>query len=148
MNLFPEAELVLRLVLAAALGYLIGLERLFKGQSAGERTHALVSLGAAAFAILSVQAFAGGDMTRIASGVVTGLGFLGAGMILKESQHRIHGLTTAAGVWAVGAVGLAIGTGAYLLGIITAILVLLILASERWFKLHERFGTQEEEHDL
>ncbi|NIM05511.1 MAG: MgtC/SapB family protein, partial [Armatimonadetes bacterium] len=96
-----------RLVLAALLGFLIGLEREFRGQAAGERTHALVALGAAAFALISPRGFPGGDATRVAAGVVTGIGFLGAGMILKKEGEKIEGLTTAAGIWAVGAIGLA-----------------------------------------
>ena len=120
MILIPEAEMVLRLFISALLGFMIGLERAFKGQPAGERTHALVAVASAAFAIISVHAFSDMfDAARVAAGVVTGLGFLGAGMILKEGNHEIHGLTTAAGGWAVGAVGLAIGSGLYLLGFCT-----------------------------
>ena len=131
-------ELVARLILAALLGYLIGLERELRGQAAGERTHALVALGAAAFAILSARAFPGGDTARVAAGVVTGIGFLGAGMILKKEGEKIEGLTTAAGIWAVGAIGLAVGAGMYLLGIVAAVLVGLILAAESILKLDER----------
>ena len=141
MILIPEAEMVLRLFISALLGFMIGLERAFKGQPAGERTHALVAVASAAFAIISVHAFSDMfDAARVAAGVVTGLGFLGAGMILKEGNHEIHGLTTAAGVWAVGAVGLAIGSGLYLLGFCTFILVFIILASDRVLKLNERLA--------
>jgi putative Mg2+ transporter-C (MgtC) family protein len=133
-----DVELVCRLILAAVLGFLIGLEREFKGQAAGERTHALVALGAAAFALLSGQAFPGADTARVAAGVVTGIGFLGAGMILKREGTRIEGLTTAAGIWAVGSIGLAIGAGMYLLGTVTAALVGLILMAESVLKLDER----------
>ena len=94
-----ELETVGRLVLAAVLGYLIGLERESAGQAAGERTHALVALGSAAFALLSITAFPGSDSSRVAAGVVTGLGFLGAGTILKGEDTRVRGLTTAAGIW-------------------------------------------------
>ncbi len=138
MEIMWEWELVGRLVLAALLGYFIGLEREFRGQAAGERTHALVALGAAAFALLSSRAFPGGDTARVAAGVVTGIGFLGAGMILKREGEKIEGLTTAAGIWAVGAMGLAIGAGMYLLGVVTALLVGLILAAESILKLDER----------
>jgi len=133
-----DVELVGRLVLAALLGYLIGLERELRGQAAGERTHALVALGAAAFALISGLAFPGGDTARVAAGVVTGIGFLGAGMILKREGVRIEGLTTAAGLWAVGSIGLAIGAGLYLLGTVTAALVGLILAAESILRLNER----------
>ena len=105
------------------------------GQPAGERTHALASLGAATFALISQTAFSGSDPARVAAGVVTGLGFLGAGMILKEKGRDVHGLTTAAGIWAVGGIGLAIGAGLYLVGTTSAVLGGLILASERLFKI-------------
>jgi putative Mg2+ transporter-C (MgtC) family protein len=140
MDLMLELELVGRLILAAVLGFVIGLERELAGQPAGERTHALASLGAATFALISALAFPGGDTARIAAGVVTGLGFLGAGMILKEQGQEIHGLTTAAGIWAVGAIGLAIGAGMYLLGIASAVLVGLILASGRVLRIDERLA--------
>lgn len=123
-----------RLVLAAFLGMLIGLERELVGQPAGERTHALASLGAAAFGLISLLSFPAGDQARVAAGVVTGLGFLGAGMILKK-DGRVEGLTTAAGIWAVGAIGLAIGAGLYLLGLVTALLVGVILALERVLRI-------------
>ena len=139
INFSAEAEMIFRLVLSAFFGFLIGLERETKGQPAGERTHALVALGACAFAMISQSGFTDGDSTRVAAGVVTGLGFLGAGMILKESGNIIHGLTTAAGIWSIGAVGLAIGSGLYLLGISVAILIFIILASERVLHLDERF---------
>jgi putative Mg2+ transporter-C (MgtC) family protein len=138
MEALSDWELVGRLVLAASLGFFIGLEREIRGQAAGERTHALVALGAAAFALLSGRAFPGGDTARVAAGVVTGLGFLGAGMILKKEGERIEGLTTAAGLWAVGAIGLAVGSGMYVLGVVTAMLVGLILAAESILRLDDR----------
>jgi putative Mg2+ transporter-C (MgtC) family protein len=131
-------EMLGRLVLAAALGFLIGLERELAGQPAGERTHALASLGAAVFALISVMAFPGSDPARVAAGVVTGLGFLGAGMILKEKEREVQGLTTAAGIWAVGGIGLAIGAGLYELGVTAAVLVGLLLALERLLKIDKR----------
>lgn len=140
MTALSELELVGRLILATLLGFLIGLERELAGQPAGERTHALASLGAATFALISVSAFPGSDPARVAAGVVTGLGFLGAGMILKEGEERIHGLTTAAGIWAVGGIGLAVGAGLYLLGVSSAILVGLLLALERLLKIDERLA--------
>jgi putative Mg2+ transporter-C (MgtC) family protein len=135
-----DLEMVGRLILAALLGFIIGLERELAGQPAGERTHALVSLGAATFALISGTAFPGSDQARVAAGVVTGLGFLGAGMILKEKGQEVYGLTTAAGIWAVGGIGLAIGAGIYLLGLAAAILVALILASERLLRIDERLA--------
>ncbi len=93
-----ELELVGRLALATLFGFLIGLEREFAGQPAGERTHALAALGSATFALVSLIAFPGSDSARVAAGVVTGLGFLGAGMILKQGDEKVYGLTTAAGI--------------------------------------------------
>ena len=138
MVLTFEAEMVLRLILAAFLGFLIGLQRAFSGHSAGGRTHALVALGSATFALLSITEFEGGDPNRIAAGVVTGLGFLGAGMIWRRREEGVQGLTTAAGIWVVGGIGLAVGTGSYLLGISVAILVLLFLWLDKVLKIDER----------
>lgn len=132
-------EMIGRLILAAILGLLIGLERELVGQPAGERTHALASLGAAAFSLVSLQSFTAGDQARVAAGVVTGLGFLGAGMILKRDD-QVHGLTTAAGIWVVGAIGLAVGAGLYLLGIATTMLVGVILALERVLRIDQRLA--------
>lgn len=135
-----ELELIARLLIAAAIGFVIGLERETAGQPAGERTHALVALGSATFAVLSLKAFPDADAARVAAGVVSGLGFLGAGMILRDVDNRIHGLTTAAGLWSVGAIGLAIGAGMYLVGIACAAIAGLILVSERVLRLGERLG--------
>ncbi|MBM4464742.1 MAG: MgtC/SapB family protein [Chloroflexi bacterium] len=140
-----QLEMVGRLVLAAFLGFLIGLEREFADQPAGERTHALASLGAAVFALVSVMAFPGSDPARVAAGVVTGLGFLGAGMILKGTGRGVQGLTTAAGIWTVGGIGLAIGAGLYLLGVTAAVLVGLVLTLERLLKIDERLERRRRE---
>lgn len=142
MNLL-DIEPIGRLLLASTLGFLIGLEREFAGQPAGERTHALVALGAAAFSVISASAFPGADPSRLAAGVVTGLGFLGAGMILKDTRGQIHGLTTAAGIWAVGAVGVAIGTGMYVIGIVCAAITLSVLSSERVLRLQEKLSRKQ-----
>ncbi|MFW6115745.1 MAG: MgtC/SapB family protein [Chloroflexota bacterium] len=139
-------EVTGRLVLAAFLGMLIGLERELSGQPAGERTHALASLGSAAFGLISLQAFPDGDQARVAAGVVTGLGFLGAGMIL-QTEEQVLGLTTAAGIWAVGAIGLAIGSGQYLLGLVTAALVGVILLLEAVFRIDERLAQRKLERE-
>lgn len=133
-------ETVGRLALAAVLGFAIGLEREAAGQAAGERTHALVAVGSAAFALLSLGAFPGSDPSRVAAGIVTGLGFLGAGTIVKGGEAQIHGLTTAAGIWAVGAVGVAIGSGSYLVGLATAFITGLLLLSERILRIGERLA--------
>lgn len=138
MSAISGMEIIARLALAASLGFFVGLERALAGQAAGERTHALAAVGAATFGLISVAGFPGADPTRVASGVVTGLGFLGAGMILKGIGDEIRGLTTAAGIWAVGGSGLAIGMGLYWLGIGAALVVGLLLATERLMKIDER----------
>ena len=111
-----ELETIGRLALAAVVGFVIGREREAAGQTAGERTHALVARGSATFALLSLRALPNADSARVPAGVVTGLGFLGAGTILRDADNQIRGLTTAAGLWGVGAIGLAIGSGMYLIG--------------------------------
>jgi putative Mg2+ transporter-C (MgtC) family protein len=132
-----NADLALRLVIAAALGGAIGLERDLHGRPAGLRTHALVSLGAALFTILSFIA-AGAlnwdgsagtgihDPGRIAAQIVTGIGFLGAGTILK-SQFSIRGLTTASCLWLVAAIGMCCGVGLYCLAMFATGLALVFL---------------------
>ena len=118
-------ELIVKLVIAAALGALVGFERETKRRPAGFRTNMLVSLGACLFTIVSVSAFSI-DPARIAAGIVTGIGFLGAGTIIGGGKH-IQGITTAATLWVVAGVGLAVGVGEYVLAIVTAVLVFSIL---------------------
>jgi len=121
-------EALLRLALAGALGGLIGLERELRDREAGLRTNLLVSLGAALFTIVGAYGFASirTDPTRIAAQIVTGIGFLGAGAIIRQGSS-IRGLTTAATLWVVAAVGLAAGAGYYSAALITTGLVLLAL---------------------
>jgi putative Mg2+ transporter-C (MgtC) family protein len=117
-----------RLLVAAALGAAIGLEREIHDHPAGMRTHLLVSLGSAGFTVLSIGAFPapGADPARVAAQIVTGVGFLGAGAILKEGA-TIRGLTTAASLWAVAAVGMAAGAGALLVALTTTAIVIFSL---------------------
>lgn len=114
MPLFEQAEAVFHLLLAAFLSGIIGLNRERRGFGAGLRTHIMVGMGACLFTILSSYAFEGNDNARVASNVVVGIGFLGAGTIIRQ-ENRARGLTTAAGIWATAAVGMAVGTGAWLL---------------------------------
>lgn len=120
------ADLALRLLAAAALGALVGLERELGAQQAGFRTHLLVALGAALFTAAGTTV-AGADATRVAAQVVTGIGFLGAGAILRDGVS-VKGLTTAASLWLTAAVGLACGLGRVDLAVVTALLGLLALA--------------------
>ena len=115
---------ILQVLLAVGLGALIGFERGLKQRPAGFRTHMLVSMGAAIFTIVSLSIDA--DPSRIAAGVVAGIGFLGAGSIIAHKGH-VKGITSAATLWVVAAIGLAVGLGEYLLSIIGAILVFGIL---------------------
>lgn len=124
-----ETEIILKLVFAASLGALVGLERELSRKPAGMRTHALVCLGAAMFAIVSNAV----NNYLIAAGVVTGIGFIGAGVIW-HSRNKAHGLTTAADMWTVAAIGLIIGIGLYLIAIIGVALMLFLLVPGRFIE--------------
>ena len=127
-------EFILNIFVAALLGGAIGLEREYREKAAGFRTHFLVGLGAALFMILSAHGFDSIvgtpgirlDPSRIASQVVTGIGFIGAGTIIFQ-KHAVKGLTTAAGLWVTGSLGLAVGCGMYALSGICLVLVLVCL---------------------
>jgi putative Mg2+ transporter-C (MgtC) family protein len=123
-----QLDLALRLIVAAMLGALVGIERERRSHPAGMRTHLLVSVGAAAFTILSIEYFLapGADPGRIAAQIVTGIGFLGAGAILKDGSS-IKGLTTAASLWVVAAIGMAAGAGAWGVAVATTFIVLVSL---------------------
>ena len=132
---FFQLELLARLLLASVLGALIGLEREMKGKEAGLRTMILICVAAALFTEMSIELgqAEGADETRIASNIVTGIGFLGAGAIIRHGG-RVKGLTTAATIWVVAAVGMATGAGEYVRAVGTTILVLLILVPLRWWE--------------
>jgi putative Mg2+ transporter-C (MgtC) family protein len=127
-----------RLAVAVALGGLIGFERKLEGKSAGMRTHMLVALGAAVFTLTPLE---GGiedrDLSRVIQGIAAGIGFLGAGTILKaEIPHRVEGLTTAASIWLTAAAGMAVGAGFFWPALAAVVLGWLILdpvhRAERW----------------
>lgn len=122
-------EICLRLTVAALLGGLLGLEREHQGKAAGARTHMLVATGAALFVIVPQQMDASPDaMSRVIQGVITGVGFLGAGTILKSaSEETVKGLTTAAGLWFTAAIGIAAGLGREASAVLSAVLALVIL---------------------
>ena len=123
-----ELEMVLRLLLAAALGAIIGYQRERAGKPAGLRTHVLICVGAALFTITSLYGFgAAADPARIAAGIVAGIGFLGAGAIIRRDEGLVAGLTTAATIWAVASIGLAVGVGLYLISVVTTAIALIIL---------------------
>jgi putative Mg2+ transporter-C (MgtC) family protein len=151
-----NGEMVLRVVLAVALGAAIGIDREIDGQAAGFRTHVLVCLGAALFGLISVHAFdpfvvrrgeanVNVDVTRVASNVVVGIGFLGGGAILKYGA-TVRGLTTAASMWVTAAIGLAIGVGYYWAGVAVTVATLAALVGFRYLRnwIRERFARQSE----
>ena len=119
-------DMSLRLLVAMVLGGIIGLERDYRAKDAGFRTHFLVAVGSALFTLLSMYGFADGvkDTSRVAAQVVSGIGFLGAGLIVFQ-KNVIRGLTTAAGLWVTAAVGMACGTGQYYLAVFVTVLMLL-----------------------
>lgn len=123
----PEFEGFMRVVLAGFLTAIIGLEREVEGKPAGIRTYALVGMGACAFTAVGLIGFGNGDpVSRVTQGIITGIGFIGAGTIL-QLRHRIVGLTTAAGIWVAAAIGVAIGAGLYIIGIGAAISAFVLL---------------------
>ena len=125
LNQLQESWVLLDLLLSVVLGFLIGIERKIRSKEAGIRTHTIVCFGAALMMVVSLYAFNGeADSARVAAQIVSGVGFLGAGMIVYK-QHEVRGLTTAAGVWATAGVGMACGAGMYVIAIgATAILII------------------------
>jgi putative Mg2+ transporter-C (MgtC) family protein len=125
--LSPWLEMILRFLLAVGLGAGIGYQRERSGKAAGLRTHILVSSGAALFTLVSIYGFTGAtvDISRVAAGVVVGIGFIGAGVILRgQREKEVAGLTTAATIWITAAIGLAAGAGMYWVSVIaTAVAV-------------------------
>jgi putative Mg2+ transporter-C (MgtC) family protein len=127
-------QVVLRLLIAAVLGGMLGLQREHQGKAAGVRTHMLVALGSALFVLVPLQA--GGDssdLSRVVQGVVAGVGFLCAGTILKVTgggEDHVRGLTTAAGIWLTAAIGIAVGLGREMTGVLSTLLALAIFALE------------------
>lgn len=144
-------EFILRLAVAGLLGALVGLEREYRAKEAGTRTHFLVALGSCLMMIISQWGFQDlwvmeaqdvdmrGDVTRVAAQIVSGIGFIGAGTIMMQKQV-VHGLTTAAGLWAVAGIGMAIGGGMYILGTAATLLALVGLEVLRFLsrKIHAR----------
>ena len=126
-NMINNYEILIRLILSAIMGGSIGIEREANNRPAGLRTHILVSVGSTLIMLVSIYGFEGeGDPARLAAQVVSGIGFLGAGTILRTG-NSIKGLTTAASLWVCAGIGLAIGAGYYVGGVITAVIVLLSL---------------------
>lgn len=143
-------DFILRLIVAALLGAVIGLDREYRAKDAGFRTHFLVALGSSLFMVISQYGF--GEMlnqdnvsldpSRIASQVVTGIGFIGAGTIILQ-KRIVRGLTTAAGLWVTSAIGLACGAGMYAVAVAATVLTLIGLEAFGW--LWRRKGRDEDE---
>lgn len=133
LDIFFNFELLMRVIISGVCGVIIGYERKTRGKGAGVRTHMIVALAASLMMIISKYGFAdvtesvgsrGADSSRIASQIVSGVGFLGAGMIYVH-KNSISGLTTAAGIWATSGIGMAIGAGMYFMGITTTVVIFI-----------------------
>ena len=136
----PELTILLRLVLAAGLGAVIGLEREWRDRTAGLRTHMLIALAAATFTVITFELYyefraagqsASADPIRVIEAVTAGVAFLAAGAII-QSRGEVRGLTTGAGMWLAGSLGVACGAGYYTVGVMTAVLAVGILAGLRY----------------
>ncbi|MCL2492487.1 MAG: MgtC/SapB family protein [Clostridiales bacterium] len=161
MNPLTAGDVILRIVLAVVFGGVIGLERGIRNHPAGFRTHILVCLGACLAMLVNQFVFdavgaAGTDPTRIGAQVISGIGFLGVGTIFMAGRNTVRGLTTAAGLWASGAIGLAIGIGFYFAGFAVTIAVAIVLGAfpaledliyrkARRVRIHLETATLEEE---
>lgn len=140
------AQVVIRLVAATLLGAIVGFQRESSGKPAGLRTHMLVSLGTALFVIsCSAVGMALDGLSRVIQGIITGIGFIGAGSILKLGQERdIKGLTTAAGVWMTAAIGVTVGLGSLGVALMATVLAVIILALERLEHKSKKNGSETE----
>lgn len=143
-SISADAAIAGQFALAALLGFVVGLEREYRGKAAGVRTFALIALGAAAFTGIGIDRFPiSGD--RVIQGVAAGIGFLGAGIIFQREEGVVEGLTTAASIWSVAAIGVLIGSAAYLSGLLATLLVVAILEIDRLSVLRrvKRHGSEE-----
>lgn len=136
------AAVLIRLIIACITGALIGIERSYKNKAAGFRTHILVSLAACIASMTGLYLYLSAglptDMSRIGAQVITGLGFIGGGTIVVTRDQTVKGLTTAAGMWAAGIIGLAIGAGFYEGGLAALVMVLLVETVAERFRSHIR----------
>lgn len=123
-----DSEILIRFLLAALWGGIVGLEREYRSKSAGFRTMIMISTGACFFTIMSKIIGSPNNEDRIASNIVTGIGFLGAGVIFRGGENRVSGITTAATIWTVAAVGMGIGSGYYFAAAAASVLIIFVLA--------------------
>lgn len=127
MPLLLQVEMIAYLLLAALLSMIIGMDRERREKSAGLRTHILAGVGACLFALIGRFAFPGGDTARMGAAVVTGIGFLGGGVIYR-SENRVRDLTTAASIWVTAAIGCTVAVGAWLIAIVATLIIWFTLA--------------------
>lgn len=127
-----DLELFLKVLLASALGFIVGTERELSGHEAGNRTFTLVAMGSTLFTVIAIHAFGSSPdaPSRIIANILTGIGFLGGGLIFHQAGGT-QGLTTAAGVWAMAAVGVAVGTEHYVVAVLTSVLILFVFSIRR-----------------
>ena len=116
---------VIQMMISLLLGFAIGFERKMRYKEAGIRTHTIVCVGACLYMIVSKYAFVSGDPGRVAAQIVSGIGFIGAGMIFNHKQV-VHGLTTAAGIWATAAIGMAVGAGMIIVSVVASVVIILV----------------------
>lgn len=135
-----QFDIIYRLIMAATLGAILGLEREYVGKSAGLRTYMLVCFGSALFTILSFDGLSSYvgissfDPSRVISQIVVGVGFIGAGLIIFQ-ENKIRGLTTAAEMWVVAGIGATVGLELYAVAVFSTVFILLVLSLTRWFDL-------------
>ena len=135
-------EFSVKILLALLLGGIVGFERERRRVPAGLRTFMLVSVGSCVFTLISYHGFSGGDPARVAAQIVSGIGFLGAGVTLQR-KGTIYGLTSAAGIWAVAAIGMAVGTGRYFIALLSTLAIFSVLGLlRRWFKTDVAWTTR------
>lgn len=132
---FREGEIILKVFLSVVIGFIIGIERKEKLHGLGSRTCSLICLGACLFTIGGTLFFNETNLARIAQGLAAGIGFIGAALIWRKIKHEetwVHGLTSAATVWMITALGFVIGAGLYLLAIVSLIIIIIILIIKRF----------------
>ncbi|MBI2547310.1 MAG: MgtC/SapB family protein [Candidatus Aenigmarchaeota archaeon] len=127
-----ETGILIKLLISTLLGMLIGLERGVHKKPAGLRTHSLVALGSCLFT-LAALGLGDTEVSKLLPGIVTGIGFLGAGSIF-QSKNKVKGMTTAAEIWTLAAIGVLVGLGEYYIAIASTILILIILVPFKWFE--------------
>lgn len=142
--MYASVDDILKLCLALLLGSVLGVEREYRSKAAGFRTLTMISLGACLFTMISQRLGGVGNPDRIASNVVQGIGFLGAGVIFKDNVS-VSGLTTATSIWVASAIGMSIGTGAYMLGCFTTAAAVIVLGG---FELIQRYIDRRSQHRL